>query len=113
MVLSARIMVKRRFQRSTKVPITGPKITWGNSPTREAVARTVAEPVVLVSHQINANWTSWLPNNENACPVQMVKKGGAQLFDDFISTCMDIAYTPYLCPVPYFPINSRNIKEIL
>jgi hypothetical protein len=44
-----------------------------------AMASTVAEPVVWVSHQTSANCTSWLPSNENACPVQMVKKGACHL----------------------------------
>jgi hypothetical protein len=48
-------------------------------PTRVAVARTLAEPVFCVNHQISANWTRALPNREKACPVQIVKKRAAQL----------------------------------
>jgi hypothetical protein len=60
------------------VPVKGPRITCGSSPTNEAVARTVAEPVVWVSHQMTAKETNWLPKREKAWPVQMVKKRGAQ-----------------------------------
>jgi hypothetical protein len=54
-----------------------------------AVARTVALPVVSVIHQIKAKLTSELPRRENACPVQMVKKGNFQpifsfLFNSFL-----------------------------
>jgi hypothetical protein len=62
--------------------MNGPSTTWGSKPTKEAVASTVADPVILVSHQIKANCTSWLPSSENACPVQIVKKGAAQFFVD-------------------------------
>ncbi len=72
------IIVGLRFQRSTNVPMKGPNTTWGSNPTREAVASTVADPVCLVRYQIRANWTSWLPRSEIACPVQMVKNGRAQ-----------------------------------
>jgi hypothetical protein len=44
----------------------------------EAVAKTVAELVVTVNHQINENWTSWLPKIEKACPLQIEKKGKVQ-----------------------------------
>jgi len=43
-----------------------------------AVARTVAEPVELVSHHTRANWTSMLPSREKACPAQIAKKRRAQ-----------------------------------
>ncbi len=71
----------RRFQRSTKAPAKGPAMICGNIPTRVAIARMVAEPDFWASHQTSANCTSWLPNNEKASPVQMVKKRPAHLFD--------------------------------
>ncbi len=40
----------------------------------EAVARTDADPVVLVSHQTMVNWTSLLPRRETACPVNTTQK---------------------------------------
>jgi hypothetical protein len=51
----------------------GPRRIWGNRAIIVAKASTVAEPVVLVSHQTSANWTSWLPTKEKACPVQITK----------------------------------------
>jgi hypothetical protein len=41
-------------------------------------ARTVAEPVDCVNHQINPNPARLLPNSESACPVQIVKKRSFQ-----------------------------------
>ena len=38
-----------------------------------AKARTVAEPVSIVSHHTRANWTSALPTREHASPPQMTK----------------------------------------
>ena len=76
---SASIIVTRRFQRSTSVPTNGPSTTCGTSPNSEAIASTVPEPLVLVSHQISANCTSWLPSSDSACPPQMVKNFGAQV----------------------------------
>ena len=49
-----------------------------------AVASTVAEPVVSVSHQTSANCTSWVPNSDSAWPVQNVKKVRAQFVDDAV-----------------------------
>jgi len=72
---SAAIITRRRSHRSTSAPATGPRIIWGSMAIKVAVASTVADPVVLVSHQTSANCTNWLPNNENTCPVQMVKTG--------------------------------------
>ena len=40
-----------------------------------ARARTVAEPVVVVSHHTNANCTNSLPSSEKTCPVHTAKKG--------------------------------------
>ncbi len=76
--LSAAIMMARRFQRSTNVPAKGPMNTCGRIATREAVASTVAEPVVCVNHQTKANWTNMEPSRESAWPPQMVKNRGAQ-----------------------------------
>ncbi len=41
-----------------------------------APASTVAEPVVLVSHQTSANWTSPLPNSETTWPPKIAKNRG-------------------------------------
>ena len=49
----------------------------GNMPTSAAVANTVAEPVLSVSHQIRANCTSSLPKSEIACALHTVKNGRA------------------------------------
>jgi hypothetical protein len=35
----------------------------------------MADPVVVVSHHTNANWTSSLPSREKTCPVHTAKKG--------------------------------------
>jgi hypothetical protein len=43
---------------------------------------------------MTAKETSWLPNSENACPVQMVKKRGAQGFD-FSGAAVDIIMIPF------------------
>jgi hypothetical protein len=40
-----------------------------------ANASTVADPVLLVSHQASANCTNSLPNHEQAWPVQMIRNG--------------------------------------
>jgi hypothetical protein len=45
----------------------------------------VALSVVLVSHQIRANCTIWLPSKEIACPVQIVKNGPAHFFRGVVS----------------------------
>ena len=78
MHVSATIMIRRRFQRSTSAPTKGPSTICGSSATSVAVASTVAEPVLLVSHQTRANCTSDEPTSEKACPVQMVKNLAAQ-----------------------------------
>lgn len=44
-----------------------------------AVASTVADLVVSVSHHTSANWASLLPISENDCPVQIVKNRVFQL----------------------------------
>jgi len=46
--------------------IAGPRTIWASSAIMVAKANTVAEPVILVSHQTSANWTSWLPTREKA-----------------------------------------------
>ena len=48
------------------VPAIGARNTLGSTPTIVAVASTVAEPVVSVSHQTSANCTSWVPNSDSA-----------------------------------------------
>ena len=74
-VPSATIITRRRFQRSTRAPATGPSTICGSSPISEAAASAVAEPVDWVTYQIRANCTRLLPNSENACPVQTTKNG--------------------------------------
>lgn len=66
----------------------GPRKISGIRATIDAVASTVAEPVSLVSHHASANWTTLLPINESACPVQMVKNGNFQgvAFNDCLLT---------------------------
>jgi hypothetical protein len=44
-----------------------------------ARANTIADPVVVVSHQTRANWTSSLPRSEKTCPVQMAKNGRIEI----------------------------------
>ena len=78
--LSARIIMRRLFERSTTEPAIGPRNMKGSIPTKVAVANTVAEPVCFVRYQIKANCTSWLPNKENAWPLQTRKKGFFQFF---------------------------------
>ena len=90
--LSERIITFRRFQRSIQIPAMGEKKILGSSPSRVAVAKTVAEPVDLVKYQIKVNWTSALPNKENACPVQTTRNRRAQFagiagFFGFVSNC--------------------------
>ena len=63
---SAMSMMCLRFQRSTRAPKNGPSTTCGNNPINVAVASTVAEPVVFVSHQMIANWTAKLPAIDKA-----------------------------------------------
>ena len=63
---SANSMIRFRFQRSTSAPKKGPSRTCGSNPIIAAVARMVADPVVLVSHQMIANWTAKLPARETA-----------------------------------------------
>jgi len=75
---SAMIITALRLNRSTIAPENGPIRTWGRIATIVAVARTVADPVVLVSHQTSANWTSRLPISENCWRVQIVKNGPFQ-----------------------------------
>ena len=87
-------MIVRRLQRSTRTPATGARKTFGRTPTSVAVASTVAEPVVSVSHQTSANCTSWVPNSDSAWPVQNVKKVRAQFVDD--------AVMPWGCSSPIF-----------
>ncbi len=58
---------------------SGPSRICGIRATVVAVARTVADPVVLVSHQTSANCAARLPTSDSCCPVQMVKKGAFQL----------------------------------
>ena len=87
-MLSATSMIHRRFQRSTRMPTSGPKTTWGSKPTREAIASTVAEPVLTVGCQIGANWTNWLPKIDNACPPQIVKKGAFQDLPSLAENCV-------------------------
>jgi hypothetical protein len=73
-VLSAISITALRLVRSTTTPANGLRTIIGNMPARVAVASTVAEPVVTVSHQISENCTSALPSSDSACPDQMVKK---------------------------------------
>lgn len=73
MEASARIMTRRRSQRSTSAPATGPRAIRGMSVIRLAVARVVAEPVDSVSYQMRENWTSSLPTSERAWPPQIEK----------------------------------------
>jgi hypothetical protein len=51
----------------------------GSMAVKEADARTVAESVSLVSHQMRAKRTRALPTREKAWPIQMAKKRGFQL----------------------------------
>ena len=55
---SERNMIDLRFRRSTSAPMNGPSRTGGASPSRAAMASTVAEPVCTVSHQMRANCTA-------------------------------------------------------
>jgi hypothetical protein len=75
---SATTITMRRFQRSTYAPARGERRISGIRATIVAVASTVAEPVNWVSHHTSANWTTLLPINEKACPVQMVKNESFQ-----------------------------------
>jgi hypothetical protein len=59
---SETIITIRRFQRSTRAPTNGPIKILGNMKRREPAASIVAEPVVLVIHQIRAKETILLPN---------------------------------------------------
>ena len=52
---SASSITARRFHRSINAPAKGPRMIWGIRATIDAVARTVADPVVIVSHQTRAN----------------------------------------------------------
>ena len=70
---SEHISKNLRFIRSESTPANGPIITVGRNDIIVAVARVVAFPVSMVSHQIRANLTSALPKSENACPVQRRK----------------------------------------
>ena len=60
------------------MPVPRPSTICGNSPAIVAIARMVAEPVCRARYQTSANCTNELPNNENACPLQIVKKRAAQ-----------------------------------
>jgi hypothetical protein len=51
----------------------------GSIEAKVAVARTVADRVEWVNHQIRANCTNWLPRREKACPVHITKKDFRQL----------------------------------
>jgi len=84
MKLSAIIITRRLFHRSMYAPASGPSRICGINATVVAVARTVADPVSIVSHQTSANCAATLPISESCCPVQIVKKGGFQL-DLFLS----------------------------
>ncbi len=55
---SAKIIVQRRSQRSTRAPTNGPRTTWGRTAASVAIVKTSPEPVFSVSHQTSANWTS-------------------------------------------------------
>ena len=55
LALSARTMTRRRLQRSMQTPATGLRSTSGPRARMPAMARTVAEPVSLVSHHTTAN----------------------------------------------------------
>lgn len=55
--------------------MNGPTTMRGRMAKVVEMANTVAEPVVLVSHQMRANCITSLPIQEAICPVQMVKKG--------------------------------------
>ena len=101
---SAAIMTRRRFQRSTSAPANGLMKTCGRIANRVAVARTVADFVVLVSHHTRANWTSWLPSSENACPAQMVKKRRAQLGGPVV-----VRYCGLVIAVSFAPVLTRQI----
>ena len=79
MAVSATIMIRRRFQRSTNAPMNGPSTICGSSAIRVEVARMVAEPDLTVSHQTRANCTRPEPAREKAWPIQMVKNLGFQL----------------------------------
>src|SRR5919202_759917 len=83
-VASARIITTCRFQRSARTPAMGPRITVGSTATRSAVARTVAEPVVWVRYQMSANWTTWLPSSEKACPTHTGKKTFFQALGSYV-----------------------------
>src|SRR5437763_11935090 len=76
---SERIMIQRRFQRSTHTPASGARTMPGSVAARVAVASTVAEWVALVSHHTSANCTSDVPKSDTACPVQKLKKCACQL----------------------------------
>ena len=66
-------MIVLRLHRSTSAPAKGPMRICGSKAARLVNASMVAEPVVFVSHQTIANWTSWLPSRDTAWPVHMVK----------------------------------------
>jgi len=77
---SATIMMIRRLRRSMSGPMNGPSRIWGSIATRVAVASIVADPVFWVIHHTSANCTSDEPRSDNACPLQIKKNFGAQLF---------------------------------
>ncbi len=55
---SAMIITLRLLKRSISGPANGPISTCGMIATSVAVARTVADPVVVVNHHTRANCTS-------------------------------------------------------
>ena len=46
-----------------------------------AVANTVADPVVSVTHHTKANWATALPIQESCWPLQTVKNGMRHCLD--------------------------------
>jgi len=70
---STLIIIFFRSHRSTKGPISGPRIIWGRKAISIAVASTVAEPVSTVKYQARANSTMALPNSDIVWLIQRTR----------------------------------------
>ena len=69
--------------------MNGRKKIDGARPTSDAVARTVAEPVSLVTHQMRANCAATEPTSDRDWPVQIVKNRVFHL------SIRDLRFAPY------------------
>src|SRR5262245_46192889 len=103
-------MTTRRSQRSTSAPANGPITMPGIMVIIVASASTVAEPVDCVSHQIMPRPARLVPNSENACPIQIVKKRNFQfdptsmvlfLYDRSLPQCTGVRSAAHHTEVEY------------